>query len=111
MQTTNKVLSRESRHPTHVSIILEARGFGRYFVVKNLSRSGAGISGQKNLKVGERVALNFGKRRLHATVRWATENKAGVVFERGLRDTELRELVRLRGDTHGQSPNFVPPTS
>lgn len=72
---------REKRHPVEARIILTARGFGRHFSVKNISRRGAHLVGNKNLEVGERVTLNHQKGRINATVRWADQRNAGVQFE------------------------------
>ncbi len=87
------MIAREPRHPLHASIILTARGFGRHFIVRNVSRSGAGIEGEKMLAVGERVTLNFRDSRVNGTVRWADRRKAGVAFERQLDDGVLHSLI------------------
>ncbi|WP_375279439.1 PilZ domain-containing protein [Pseudooctadecabacter sp.] len=87
------MIPREPRLPTHSPIILAARGFGRHFVLENVSKSGAGVVGDKPLRVGEKVTLNFKSKSVDAVVRWATESKAGVAFKERLDDGLLRSLV------------------
>jgi len=87
------MIQREQRHPAYSPIILAARGLGRHFVVENVSKSGAGLVGEKQLRVGERVTLNFRNKSVDAEVRWTDESKAGVSFKEQLDDGLLRALV------------------
>ncbi|MEL6959364.1 MAG: PilZ domain-containing protein [Pseudomonadota bacterium] len=87
------MIPREERYPTHTSIILSARGLGRHFTVKNVSKSGAGLEGQKQLRIGERVTLNFRDRHLDGTVRWADTGAVGIAFEERLDDAGLTMLL------------------
>ena len=89
------MIAREPRYPTHSSIILTARGFGRHFVVENVSKSGAGLVGEKRLRVGEPVTLNLRGKRIDGTVRWVSNRKAGVAFKDPLDDTAFKSLINL----------------
>ena len=73
---------RAQRHTTHSPIVLTARGMGRHFTVTNISKSGAGLTGEKHLRVGEDVILNYAGGRINAIVKWANLCQAGVAFER-----------------------------
>ena len=87
------MVNREPRIPTHSPIVLTARGFGRHFIVKNISRSGAGLEGDKPLRIGEPVTLNYPNGRTHGVVRWARDRFAGVSFHTQLDDDGLASLL------------------
>ncbi len=75
---------RAPRHETQSSIVLTACGIGRFFTVTNVSTSGAGIVGEKELWVGQNVTLNYEGGKVHAVVKWTDASKAGTAFEREL---------------------------
>lgn len=87
------MIPRETRHPTHASIIVSARGFGRHFVVTNVSKTGAAIQGKKELRVGEKVTLNVKNRRVSGVVRWSENCQAGIAFERRLDESSMDILL------------------
>ena len=84
---------RAHRHPTRSAIILTSRGMGRHFTVTNVSKSGAGITGEKPLRIGEGVILNYAGGRIDAVVKWAHQTNAGVAFSRDLADEDLSLLI------------------
>ncbi len=84
---------RATRHPTCSSIVLTSRGMGRHFTVTNVSKTGAGLSGEKQLSVGEGVTLNYTGGRINATVKWAKQDQAGVAFEHELGRDALQKLM------------------
>jgi len=66
---------------------------GRHFTVTNVSKTGAGLVGEKQLSVGEGVTINYSGRRINATVKWAKQDQAGVAFEHELGREDLEQLI------------------
>lgn len=95
------MIQREPRLPAQMPIILAARGLGRHFVIENVSPHGAAVAGEKQLRVGERVTLNFAQRTMDATVRWAKEDRAGVRFKERLDEGTLQSVI---GPDPGDTP-------
>lgn len=89
-----KTFYREHRQHAHHQVIVSARGFGRYFLVKNASRSGAGLAGEKQLRIGEPVTLDFEGTHIDATVRWVKDRETGVKFSRRLHIDDFRALMK-----------------
>jgi len=98
---------RARRYPTQSAIVLTARGMGRQFTLTNISASGAGLIGEKQLNVGEGVIINHAGRHISATVRWAKQQAAGVAFEREISEEDLSHMIDpaylppVHGDAHG----------
>lgn len=86
-----KMYFREPRHRAYTQIVVSARGFGRYFSLRNVSQSGACLVGDKQLRVGEPVTLILGNISINAVVQWVSDRHLGVRFEATLE----RELFKL----------------
>ncbi|SLN31506.1 PilZ domain protein [Pseudooctadecabacter jejudonensis] len=97
------MIPREPRLPTKAPIILSARGFGRKFVVENVSSSGAGLTGAKDLRVGERVTLNFKNKSVDAIVRWAANRRVGVAFRERLDDALVHSIAQRPFSDHAKA--------
>ena len=84
---------RAPRHPTRSSVVLTARGIGRYFIVTNVSCSGAGIVGDKELNVGQGVTLNYSGGKVNATVKWTDKRNSGIAFDHELDTENLNSII------------------
>ena len=84
---------RAPRHTTRAPIVLTVRGMGRHFTVLNVSQTGAGLTGGKNLSVGESVILNHAGGWINATVKWVNQSEVGVAFDREADTEDLYQLV------------------
>jgi len=98
---------RAPRHPTRSSVVLTARGIGRYFIVTNVSCSGAGIVGDKELNVGQGVTLNYSGGKVNATVKWTDKRNAGIAFERELNTENLNSIIAKSQGMDAQSDHRV----
>ena len=85
---------RPRRMPSRYEAVAELHGETRRVKVLDVSGGGACLSGAQGLLAGMRCALRVTGDVLTATVRWTSEDQAGISFDHALTP---RQLDILRG--------------
>ncbi len=95
---------RAQRYPTRFPVTLKVGAVGRPCEVTSISASGARVTVDHLFGVGEKVKLTYSGNQVPGTVRWATADAAGIVFDRALNKGDL-DRIRFGLRAAGQRPS------
>lgn len=87
---------KSQREPVRLAAAMHTVGASRTVSVIDVSRTGARLTSQLNLAVGQEIWLKIFPADVFARVRWAEEGTCGVLFDEPLSDAEVARL-RARG--------------
>lgn len=86
---------RPYRYQTHIPVQVARPGGPQVAYIVDINEGGACVAGLTGVAVGEAVVLRSPDDEKIATVRWAANNRAGVLFDRPIPPKYLN-LMRYR---------------
>ena len=87
---------RPYRYQTHIPVQVTRPGGPQVAYIVDINEGGACVAGLTDVAVGEAVVLRGAEDEKIATVRWAANNRAGVLFDRPIPAKHLN-MMRYRG--------------
>lgn len=98
--------SRPYRYQTHIPIQVTRPGGVQVAYIVDINEGGACVAGLTGVNVGEAVVLHGDDDEKIATVRWAANNRAGVLFDRPIPPKHLN-MMRYRSPGMPNTPEIL----
>ncbi|MEL6960874.1 MAG: PilZ domain-containing protein [Pseudomonadota bacterium] len=83
---------RSHRFPTRFPVRVKVGAVGLPAMITSISSTGAGLSVEQPMAVGQRVKLSYAGGDVAGTICWSTQDRAGVTFARPLAKSELDRI-------------------
>lgn len=90
---------RPPRYPTHIPVVVSRSGLAQCGTIVDINAYGACLTGIEDVARDDRVHLRGAVETSLATVRWLSNGRAGVYFERPIPPQYLA-MLRLRGSAY-----------
>lgn len=90
---------RPSRYPTHIPVIVSHSGEPQTGYIVDINAYGACLTGVRDINEEEPIILRGAVEANVATVRWHSDDRVGVYFERPIPPQYLA-MLRLRGNAY-----------
>lgn len=97
---------RPYRYQTHIPIQVTSDGNNQLAHIVDINEAGACVAGLTDVRIGDAVVLHGDDSEKIATVRWATNNRAGVLFDRPIPPKQLN-MMRYRSPRMLQTPEVL----